>query len=272
MNHLFHSIAAAAAATCLTLSCTSAHRSGSAEEIEFKTIADSAAWLVPDYFGDTCYVTARYNVVWPEKIGETDFANLRDTLLAATFGQDAGRDFDQAVYSFTHQGFPAMGFDNIPEGTVTVPYSQADDALHETFNRVESSVNLLTTDLLVIGVDYQGYTDRSAHGSVSRRYVNYSLSQQCLLTSAFMFRPEAADSLSLIISRAAADKYPEGTLFPDATFTPDNFQISDGEIIFTYQPYEVGPYSTGIVEVPVSTYTLTPYLTPRAATLLISPN
>ena len=113
-----------------------------------------------------------------------------------------------------------------------------------------------------------GYVDRSAHGMQTRRFLNYSIKEHTLLTADKMFKPESADSISTLVAATAAKKYPEGTLFSDAKFPLTNFKITEQEIVFIYQPYDVGPYAAGIIEIPISQHTLQPYMTPTAISTL----
>ena len=45
----------------------------------------------------------------------------------------------------------------------------------------------------------------------------------------------------------------------------NNFYISsEGEIVFSYQPYEVASYAQGIIDIPFYPYELVSYMTPYA--------
>ncbi len=97
----------------MALTAESCVSSGSGENIEFTTRADSVAYLVPDYFGDTCYVASRYSVVWPEKIGKQDFDAMKDSLISMTFKTYGNTsDFDVAAKQFQLRGFESMGLDS----------------------------------------------------------------------------------------------------------------------------------------------------------------
>lgn len=253
----------------MALTAESCVSSGSGENIEFTTRADSVAYLVPDYFGDTCYVASRYSVVWPEKIGKQDFDAMKDSLISMTFKTYGNTsDFDVAAKQFQLRGFESMGLDSTIASYGKAPYASAMTAHHITSSDVESTVSLLTPDVLVIDIFSYGYVDRSAHGMQTRRFLNYSIKEHTLLTADKMFKPESADSISTLIAATAAKKYPEGTLFSDAKFPLTNFKITEQEIVFIYQPYDVGPYAAGIIEIPISQHTLQPYMTPTAISTL----
>lgn len=234
--------------------------------IEFETRTDSIGFVTPDYFGDTVYSAAKYSVVWPEKIGQQDFDALRDSLLALTFGSDKYTDFDSAAKAFLTSGIEELKQDG--DSTVTysqVSYDSAYDAEKRNFSAIASDVTLLTPKVLVVQVYNYKYYYGAAHGMNTTHYLNYSLIDHKLLDKASMFKPGNTQAILDLINASAKAHYPEeGTLFPDPISSFDEFQITENDIVFIYQPYEVAPYSTGVVRVPVSKFDINRFLTPEA--------
>lgn len=239
---------------------------GEPETIDFTTRADSAAVLLPDYLGDSAYVTSRYSVVWPERIGKQDFEALKDSLVNITFGTAGNKTFEQGVTEFMHRPLTIMGADTMT--TVPADYDTAMEARYLTANEVASDVSLLTPNLLVIEVSHYSYMAHAAHGMSTRHFLNYSIKEHTLLTPENFFTEDAAKSLGAMIKSAAQEKYSENALFADAVYTINNFRITDESIEFVYQPYDVGPYSSGIITVPINYYSIQPYLTPLALSTL----
>ena len=103
-----------------------------------------------------------------------------------------------------------MGLDSTIASYGKAPYASAMTAHHITSSDVESTVSLLTPDVLVIDIFSYGYVDRSAHGMQTRRFLNYSIKEHTLLTADKMFKPESADSISTLIAATAAKNILKG--------------------------------------------------------------
>lgn len=237
-----------------------------ADTIEFETRADSVGYLVPDYYGDSVYCAAKYSVVWPSKIGKQDFDALKDSLMEITFGVQ-GVDFDKASKDYLRSGLNNLiaADDTVRLPFETVPYLTANDEDRVNINNVKSEVTLLTLDLLVIGVNHEVYYYGAAHGMRGRLFLNYSIKNHQLLTAENVFLPGNEKGILSIISAAAAEQYPqEGVLFDAPIQSYGNFQITENDFIFVYQPYEIAPYSSGIIEITVSAQDLYRFLTADA--------
>ncbi|MDE7387755.1 MAG: RsiV family protein [Muribaculaceae bacterium] len=265
MNTLFRTIIPAASAALLAIAAESCRHTSESSVIDFTTRADSAAWLLPDYYGDSAYVAARYSVVWPERIGSRDFDALKDSLTALTFGEYTSADFDRASERFLRRTLATLTADTLERQPAS--FAEAQEAAVASMTAVESEVSLLTPDLLVISVHSWGYMPYDAHGTQSRRFINYSIRDHSLLTADKVFTSGSNDAIGKLIEQAARGKYTEAALFADACFTIGDFRFTDSGIEFVYQPYEVGPYSSGIITVELPAEGLAPYLTPAALSL-----
>lgn len=263
---IFKTLVPAALVALMAIGAESCGRSAAADTIEFETRTDSVGYLVPDYYGDSVYCAARYSVVWPERIGEQDFNVLKDSLTMMTFGVK-NVDFKDAAQSFTR-----AGLNNLVEvsdsGAMkyeSVPYSVAIDEARLNLNFVDSEVSLLTPEVLVIAVNDEVYYYGAAHGMRTRRFLNYSIVNHELMTVENTFLPGNDKGILSLISAVAHERYDdEGVLFDAPIESYANFQITENDIVFVYQPYEIGPYSSGIIEVPVSQQDLYRFLTAEA--------
>ena len=262
----FKTLLPAALVALMALGVESCNGSGAKDSIEFETRTDSVGYLVPDYYGDSVFAAARYSVVWPKRIGEQDFNALRDSLTMLTFGVK-GVDFDQAAKTFLQSGLNNLiaDSDSVAHKYEKVPFEEADDEPRANFNMVTSEVTLLNPNLLVINVNNQLYYYGAAHGMQYSNFINYSILNHELMTADNTFLPGNDKGILSLINNAARERYDsEGVLFDEPISTYANFQITENEIIFVYQPYEVGPYSRGIIEVPVSQQDLYRFLTESA--------
>lgn len=259
-------ISVAIVATAVTaVAAESCSRKASENAIEFETRADSVGYMVTDVAGDTIYTAAKYSVVWPEKIGEDDLAVLSDSLLAYTFGTKA-TSFEEATGQFMLDGVNLLRSEGDSTFTyVKVPYDTAYNADDRNYSFVVSDVTLLTTKLLVIQVYGYQYYYGAAHGMPSARYLNYSIADHKLLTAENMFKSGNTTAILDLINAGARKVYPtEGMLFDEPIRSLGTVQIEEDDITFVYQPYEVAPFSTGIVRIPISRFDLQRFLTPEA--------
>lgn len=265
---IFRTIIPVAFISALVISVEScSKKAGDENTIEFETRIDSVGYVVPDFYGDTVYSASKYSVVWPEKIGQEDFETFRDSLLNLTFGDSAASTFEQATERFLNAALNNLRM----EGDTTefiyskVPYEEAYDASRANISQINSIVTLLNPQLLVVQVNTYGYVYGSAHGSQSERFLNYSIADKKLLSPENTFQPGNEKAILDLINTAAREKYTgEAVLFDTPIASFDNFQMTEDAIIFVYQPYDVGPYSSGIIRVPVSNYDLYRFLTPLA--------
>ncbi len=256
---------AIAAVVSVAVAAESCSDSSSGNPIEFETRVDSIGYMMPNVGGDTVYTAAKYSVVWPEKIGEDNFDALRDSLLIFTFGDRSAKNFDEATKQFMLDGVNLLRTDGDSTFTyVKVPYDTAYNADNKNYSFVVSDVTMLTAKLLVVQVYNYQYYYGSAHGMQSARYLNYSIPDGHLLTADNMFKPGNQKAILDLINAKARKVYPaEGTLFDEPIRTLGAVQIEEDDITFVYQPYEVAPYSTGIVRIPISRFDLQRFLTPE---------
>lgn len=267
---LFKTLIPMTAVAVAALAVESCGKSANDDTIEFETRVDSIGFMTPDYFGDTVYTASKYSVVWPEKIGQQDFDALRDSLLSLTFGSNGYSDFDSAAKAFMTAGIDELKHDG--DSTLRymqVSYDAAYDAANRNFSTISTDVTLLTPKVLVIqAYNYQYYYGQ-AHGMNTMRYLNYSLVDHKLLDFSNMFKSGNEKAILDLINASAKAHYPEeGALSPDPIAYFDEFQITEDDVVFIYQPYDVAPYSTGVVRVPVSKFDLHRFFTPEATAAL----
>lgn len=238
--------------------------------IEFETRVDSIGYMMPDVAGDTIYTAAYYSVVWPTKLGDGNFDSLRDSLLVYTFGDHGAKNFEEATRQFMMAGVYDLteNKDSLPT-YIKVPYETAYEADNRNFAGINSEVTLLTPKLLVVEITTDTYFYGMAHGMQNTHYLNYSLVDNKLLNADNMFKPGNEQAILDLINASAKVAYPtEGTLFAEPIQSLGNVQIADNAIVFVYQPYEVAPYSTGVVSIPVNRYDIQRFLTSDALNAL----
>lgn len=255
-------IVAVASAAIISESCVRQ----SEQAVEFETRVDSVGYMVPDFHGDSLFFAAKYSVVWPEKIGRDDFDALRDSLLHFTFGDASAATFNDAAHKFLLNGLTSYEAEaDTVLAYVEVPYDTAFNAARSTIAVIAGDVTLLTPKVLVVQVQRYDYAYGTVHGMNTTRYLNYSLVNRRLITTESIFKPGSTTAILDLINASAKKHYPqEGALFPEPITGMGSIRITENDIVFVYQPYEIGPYSTGVVNIPVSRYDLYRFMTPEA--------
>lgn len=232
--------------------------------IEFETRTDSVGYIVFNTgLADTVYAAAKYSVVWPEKIGEEDFHAMRNQLMRITFGQ-TDKSIDKAAEDFLISPLRELSEDSDSIVYRKVPFTEAYDSFGNTYSQVNSEVTLLNPQLLVIRATSYVYYYGAAHGGEVVDYLNYSLVDHAILTPDNFFVPDSKTAILDLINEAVKAEYPPEALFDGPIEDFSTFEITDSDIVFVYQQYEVAPYSTGTVRVPVSQYDIYRFLTPLA--------
>jgi hypothetical protein len=173
-------------------------------------------------------------------------------------------DFDQAAEHFFSKAQP--------EGqTVALCPATMEDARKADFcNELtsQSYVALLTPTLLVMGIDNYGYTIGAAHGYGTSTYINYSITNKCILTLDNLFDKGQLPEVLETVRTSARDLYPHSMINIDDITLVGNFRLTPQKIVFVYQPYDIAPYSMGVVEIPVNIYDLFETLSPLGISAL----
>lgn len=245
----------------LALSMGSCGSSSSAEsEMAFVSKCDSTARLIPDFYGDSVYALSTYSIIWPEKIGTNDISALHDSIMAMAFNQYGSNGLCDAAEKWASYNMSNADSDTV-FASVSVPLSEAMAADRQNFASSVGTVSSLRPDMLVLDITNSYYYYGAAHGMYMRYYINYSIAVNQVLTAENMFLPEAHDEVLHAVNNAARMEF-DGQLYVDSIPDYSTIRISDNDIYFVYQPYEVAPYSRGVVEIPVGIYELVDALSP----------
>lgn len=107
------------------------------------------------------------------------------------------------------------------------------------------------------------------------RFLNFDLSTGKSMGYDELFTPGSHEAVFEAIKNALKEQYNvasvealnDAGLFTDQLFVTHNIRIDGYEIVFHYNPYEIGPYALGEVDVHVPYFTIEAALTPAAKTL-----
>lgn len=125
-------------------------------------------------------------------------------------------------------------------------------------------INDLNIDYLngkiIVWEDYYYLYSGGAHGLGGHVYLNYSVLLNKILTLSDILKPGFEKKLNKLIQTDLKNNHEEELFNPEAIgeiVYPDNFRITPDGLEFIYAPYDIAPYSSGEIRVPIYIYELT---------------
>ncbi|MDE6587980.1 MAG: DUF3298 and DUF4163 domain-containing protein [Paramuribaculum sp.] len=222
--------------------------------------------------GEQCYYTISTLADWPTQIGSTNIKELQDTLIAAAMPSQRGLDIETAMTGFLND---TAGIVSGP-ATIITPSSVPDttsNAWSLDMQIDRTGLNDRYVSYRITATSYLG----GAHPNTVETPISFDLDEGHTVTMSTLFVNGSSDALLKIISANLArqlgcpdGEFKKGNLFNDTlTSLPSGMSINrNGEIVFTYQQYEIAPYSEGIIRIKVSPMQVEKLLTPRGRALL----
>lgn len=260
--------AAAAAAAIVLVSCGQTSEDA---RISFNTYSASSTYSLIGSAGDynqatDVICTDSVSLVLPITLETAKTQPLRDIILETALGEKA-TSVEKAMHSWLDAQAKAMADGNYP--TATLPSSEAVNAIGGT--TVSGFVVDLDSQKLVYCVTNTSMIAAGANSMTTRRYINFILADGGkVLTLADLFTPAGLAQLPAMINEQAKTN----TVYADNDVTitelPDDkgfYLSSEGEIVFSYDPMEVGPHSLGTIEVGFVPAQLVNLMTPEAIKL-----
>ncbi len=232
---------------------------------EFKT-GTSAYYCEDDStFGDSVkvYTTASISVQWPRRFGDADVSALQDTILAHTFVTPKS-SVDSCIVDFLSHplGYGDGKLVKVDE----VPYADENNRVLSTNISVKTIG--FCEKYVVFKIEHDEYAG-GAHPNYFASFVNYDLKNKRVLTYATLFKENSEEGLLPILQQALTQNYYCQTLeelaeksgiFVDDLFVSHEVYLTGDEVVFFYNPYDIGPWAIGTVEVPVAVSNLSEYL------------
>jgi|GEM_PF-2309726 len=215
------------------------------------------------------YTAASVSMQWPTQFGDKDVTALQDSLLTQFFMHHDG-DVDAAITSvMTHPLHYGEG--NLVEVN-TVPDS--DNVLV-----LEATLNVGTVGFcdrfIVYRADYF-INEGGVHPNYFSQYLNYDIRDNQVLDYNDIFVADSDSALLDIVTRALCDRYyvdsvdelvGKADIYTNELFVSRDVYLTGDQVIFSYDPYEIAPWSTGVVEVPVPIVDIEQWLTPTVRSL-----
>ena len=200
------------------------------------------------------------SLLMPMKLAGCDVKALQDSIIYKAM-QIKGRPVKEAI---------AMWLDTMANNQEDFKPEKISDTYAQepgSMDIVEGYVANLTPQVMVYCLESQSYSAGAAHGMYGSTYINYSLENGgSIITLDKLFTADGLKELPARISEQAESMMDKigPTTITDIPADNNFFISSEGEIVFSYQPYEVASYAQGIVNIPFYPYELADYMTPYA--------
>lgn len=224
----------------------------------------------------TAYLTQSASVQWPEKMGDYDIKTLQDSLARYMFGDTTGKaSIDKLMLGFIgNADSTVMSPTCRVEKVDTVP-AIAEEEVRDWAIDVSAKViefNQRTITYEVISYNYLG----GAHPNASIKPFTYDFESGTVYTNDNLFKQDATGEVLGVILKYISDKagVPVSQLDEAGYFTPINVlgdpYVLDGQLVFHYDPYEIGPYAMGSVDITIDPSDLRSMMTPMGVKLFDS--
>lgn len=201
------------------------------------------------------------SIVMPVRISGVDITTLCDSIAAYAFDAAPGTPIMGAAAEWMSNRPGESGY------KVKLATTIDDTSFGEAY--VNGFVYTLTPSLLVYCVRSESLEPGAAHGMNSTRYINFvydeASSVKGIITLKDLFTKDGLKELPSIIGDRASDLFSAiGPTGVDALPENDNFYINAmGEIVFSYQPYEIASYAQGNIEISFAPYELVDLFTDK---------
>lgn len=187
----------------------------------------------------------------PSDLGEPDIKLLRDSLLA------------MVNMTFTENGpMPAL-----MEGDTITDLSSSET---EACGLQSSSLSLtLATPRVMVWEGYrEGYLCGAAHGNSATTYLNFSMTSGKIIPLNSLMKKGYEKSLVKLIRQKITESGTVLLVAKKDIQIPKQFAITSNGLLFSYDPYEIAPYSEGTVQAEIPTGDLIDILSPEGMYIL----
>lgn len=272
-------LAAAALAACSgsgsdarTSSPSSSSADGASDGIESISYESSLMSVARAYAfkveGTDCYTTLSSVAEWPRKIGSADIKSLTDTIIAAAYPSQKGKDIKTAMLGFLADTTGVVSGPATVIDPNKVPATTTAGLVHTYIAR-----EALTSSYVTFTVTTMSYAG-GAHPVTAVTPISYDLKTSTVVTPAYIFKPGSATIVRAITGNLAMNLGVDPTDLTSAGLTTNTLPMPrsmaidpNGMLVFQYGQYEIAPYSMGIISVPVTPYQLRDVMTPAGLAL-----
>ena len=236
-------------------------------EIQKKLLTADRNYRVETDYG-TVYLEMYTSVQWPEKFGGNDIKVLQDSLLNFAYSDTVSVSIRDAINRYLDDTSFVEGVKNI------VPVDTLPSDSMTYFSSVTGSVLDLDEEMVTYQLVSSSYLG-GAHPMTTVHPFTYDFAQARVLDNSNIFRHGTpTDSIIPVIKEALARQLGVSVsglgragVFADQLTYPGLPYISGNTLYFHYDPYEIGPYAMGSVDVAVYPEEIERFLQPSVARL-----
>lgn len=180
------------------------------------------------------YVRITAEGVLPADLGESSIKHLRDSLMHLS------------GVKFT---------DDIPEPDLPAGFNltdlQADTTDACGYVAVTQSASLVSTRVVCFQVNTESYACQAAHGNQTVRYINFNVERGEIISLPSLFKPGYQLTLTEMLRNEIRRREIPISVAPTEIGIPEAFAITPEGLSFSYDPYDITPYSEGIVTIDI---------------------
>lgn len=237
------------------------------EDINEFTVGQKFLYADKNYRVDTDYGTVYLqmstSVQWPDELGAYDIAALQESLIRKAYRDSASVTVKEAIKKYIEDtsivdgAIDVVAVDSLPADSMTY-FSSV------TANVLDIDESMVTYQ--IVGSTYLG----GAHPMTGVRPFTYDFAEGKVLDISNIFLPDTpTDSVMPIITGALArqmgipvSSLEDAGIFVNQLTYPGRPYITNNVLYFHYDPYEIGPYSLGNVDVAVYPFEIDRFLAP----------
>ena len=188
--------------------------------------------------GDTAARYIRYMAqgVLPESVGDSDITVLRDSLLTMA-GIEYSEDGQILPVTSTEYNLTDLS----PKSTEACGY------VYSTL-----AATLVTPKVVVWECSKSSYACRAAHGNSGIRFLNYSIADNSILNLKDIMKPGYEKKLLKMLRKSVQQENIPLICSISEVEIPSQFEITANGLKFSWDPYEIAPYSEGIIKISLS--------------------
>lgn len=197
------------------------------------------------------------SLLLPVIINDIDVKNLSDTILVRALGH-FGTSPAEAIDKWLTETAAESG---CQIDSININPNMADG-----FQFINGTIVNFNSQVLTYCIATSVLHPGAANGMYTLDYINYSLKENRIISLVDLFKKTALTELvDLIAKKAQENPRYEGEVQIETLPENNNFYLSsEGEIVFSYQPMEVGPHSLGNVQISFMPEELVALMTPQA--------
>jgi len=219
----------------------------------FKKYEGERAYYLPlnsQNFGQDLYEQNGYSIEFPTDAPDA----LKKAIIKHLFNNN-GTSLESATEKFLQ----CSAIDETPQLVSSTP----EDNMYVRYNWVSGSLISQSSNLIVYKSYFEDYCEVALHPMYIEAYLNYYIptKKELKLADLFIMSKESAINRAI---RKNARKVSDSLYNPNdlsGITCHDNFYLSPKGITFIYQPYEIGPFCFGVIEITVPKAQLTGCLT-----------